>query len=105
MAYKTGTRDYIKFYEKAIIAGGISGSCDMFLNYSLPIGNIGAIITGLAMGVFVGTLAMSLSEVMNVFPVFMKRGKFTKCLSFFVLVVALGKLTGSLIYAVFPNFY
>ena len=105
MAHRTGTRDHIKTYEKAIIAGGIWGSTDMFIKYTIPIGDIGAVITGLSMGIFVGTLAMSLSEVMNVFPIFMKRGQFTKCLSAFVLVVALGKLTSSLIYVMLPSFY
>jgi len=105
MAYRTGTRDSIKTYEKAIIAGGVWGSTTLYLNYNLPLANAGAIITGIAMGVFVGTLAMSLSEVMNVFPIFMKRGQFTKCLSVFVLTVALGKFISSLIYVMLPNFY
>ncbi len=105
MAHKTGTREYIKFYEKAIIAGGILGSTDLYMKYRLPLGDVGAIVTGLAIGAFVGTLAMSLSEVMNVFPIFMKRGQFTKCLSIFVLVLALGKFTGSIMYMMFPNFY
>lgn len=104
MAHRTGTRDYVKIYEKAIIAGGIIGSVDLFAKLSLPLGDAAAVITGLSMGVFIGALAMSLSEVLNVFPVFMKRGKFTKCLSVFVLTIALGKLSGGLIYFILPGF-
>lgn len=105
MAYRTKTRDYVKIYEKAIILGGSLGSVDLFFKYSVPLGNVGAAVTGFAVGTFVGILAMALAEVLNVIPIFMKRGKFTKCLSVFVLAMALGKLAGSLSYFVFPNFY
>ncbi len=105
MAHKTGTIDYIKIYEKAIITGGILGSVDLYYKFRLPLGSFGAVAVGLAMGVFVGVLAMALAEVLNVIPVFMKRGKFTKCLSVFVAAMALGKLTGGLIYYTIPNFY
>lgn len=105
MAYKTKTRDYVKLYETAIILGGIIGSTDLFMKYSLPVGDIGAVVTGTAIGIFVGALAMSLAEVLDVMPIFMKRGSFTKGLSAFVLIIALGKCAGALIYFLLPNFY
>ena len=105
MAYKTHTRDYVKLYETAIILGGILGSTDLYMKYFIPLGDIGAVFTGTAVGIFVGALAMSLAEVLDVIPVLMKRGRFTKGLSLFILVTALGKLTGALIYFILPNFY
>lgn len=56
------------------------------------------IIFGLFSGIFVGCLALAIAEMLNTIPVFARRIGFRHGLGIAVLSVALGKLTGSLIY-------
>ncbi|MCI8341997.1 MAG: stage V sporulation protein AB [Firmicutes bacterium] len=104
LAQKTGTEKYITVYEDAITLGGIFGCTNMFVSYFIPVGDIAAAIIALAIGVFVGSLAVSLAEVIDVVPVFMRRVRLTKGLSLFLLALALGKLTGSLMNFFNPAF-
>lgn len=104
MAQYTSTQKYLPVYEDAIIFGGIWGATATFVNYYIPVGTIGAIIIALAIGVFVGALAVSLAEVLNVIPVFARRARLTKGIKAIVLALALGKCTGSIIYFFMSNF-
>ena len=61
-------------------------------------------IAAAAIGVFVGSLAVSLAEVINVVPIFMRRARLKQGLSFFLLALAAGKLIGSLVYFFVPAF-
>lgn len=56
------------------------------------------ILIGLFAGIFVGCLSIALSEVLDGIPIFARRISFKKGLSIAVLAIALGKITGSLIY-------
>ena len=104
LAQKTKTEKYIMIYEDAITLGGIFGCTTMFLKYYIPIGNAAAVIAAAAIGVFVGSLAVSLAEVINVVPIFMRRARLKQGLSFFLLALAAGKLIGSLVYFFVPTF-
>ena len=104
LAQKTQTQEYIKLYETAIIAGGIFGTVVGLFNVYIPIGIFAAVV-GLAIGIFYGVLAMSLAEVLNVIPILTRRGRIQQGMFFFVLAIALGKLCGSVLYAIVPGFY
>ena len=104
-AQKTRTQAHCKFYESAIALGGIFGTIAGIAQLRLPIGAIGAIIISLGVGIFYGSLAMSLAEVLDVMPIFMRRGRVQKGIFFFVLAIAMGKLIGSLLYFLIPGFY
>ncbi|MEA5085182.1 MAG: stage V sporulation protein AB [Lachnospiraceae bacterium] len=104
-AQKTGTQNKIMIYEDAIIIGGILGCLEMFIDYSYNISVfIGAMIA-FFVGIFVGSLAVSLAEIIDVVPIFMRRARLTNGLSIFVLALALGKMFGSLAYFILPKFY
>lgn len=105
LAQKTGTQDKINFYEDAIVLGGILGCVETFADIPLPIGTIFAAIIALSIGVFMGSLAVSLAEIIDVMPIFMRRARLTKGISIFVLALAAGKFFGSLIYFMLPNFH
>jgi len=105
LAQKTKTAEYIKWYESAIVLGGIFGTVSGLFNLFIPIGRPLVILVGLCIGIFYGVLAMSLAEVLNVIPILTRRGRVQKGMFFFVLAIALGKLTGSLLYALVPGFY
>ena len=53
---------------------------------------------GLFAGVFTGCWAMALAEILNVFPIFMRRARLVRYLTVFVLMVALGKGIGELFF-------
>lgn len=56
------------------------------------------LIFGVFSGIFVGCLALAIAEMLNTIPIFSRRIGFRHGLGFAILAVALGKLTGSLIY-------
>ena len=97
MAQKTNTEGYIMFYENAIIYGGIFGSLLMMFNFYLPIGYLSA-VPALAIGVFIGAIAVSIAEILDVVPVFMRRASLKTGLGIFITSIALGKLFGSMVY-------
>ena len=104
-AQKTRTQRYCRYYETAIALGGIFGTVAIFTQMKIP---LGAIILGalsLCVGIFYGALAMSLAEVLDVFPIMARRGRVKRGMFFFVLAMALGKLTGALMYFLIPGFY
>jgi stage V sporulation protein AB len=104
-AQRTKTQKYIPLYEDAILIGGVFGTTTMFIDYSIPIGNFFAGFFGFAAGVFYGCLAISLTEVINVIPIFLRRARITKGLPIMITGIALGKLLGSLIYFLVKGFY
>ena len=105
MAEKTKTLDKIMMYEEAIIFGGIAGTLTLYINFYIPLGAVVAAIFSLCIGVFFGELAVSIAEVLNVFPIFMKRLKLKGCISAIVMSFALGKALGSIMYFLIKGFY
>ena len=104
-AQKTQTEAYCRIYESAIALGGIFGTAAGFWQIRLPFGSIVAVILSLCIGIFYGSLAMSLAEVLDVIPIMARRGRVQRGLFFIVLAIALGKLVGALIYFLVPGFY
>ena len=93
---RTGTKR-IFLYETLIILGGIWGNVSDI--YEIPIGfggNIVLGIFGLASGLFVGCLVMSLAETLKVLPVMNRRIGLAVGLQYVILSVALGKLVGAI---------
>lgn len=105
MSEKTKTVDKIPLYEEVVSIGGIFGTLLLFLDLYLPIGKILVIFFSLCIGIFFGELAVSLAEVLNVFPIFMRRFRFKRGISVFMVAVALGKCFGSLLYFIIEGFY
>ncbi len=103
MAQRTSTEKNIVTYENAIILGGILGSLTMVFDFKIPLGII-SVIPSFGIGVFVGAIAVSIAEVLDVVPVFMRRASLKKGLELFVWAIALGKTTGALLYFIFPYF-
>lgn len=56
---------------------------------------------GLFSGIFVGGWILALAEIVNIFPILTRRIGLTKGLSLVVIAIALGKMSGSLIYFYF----
>lgn len=105
MAWRTGTRQYVRFYEDVIVLGGVWGTTAMFVEYRLPPLWWLIIAVALLEGIFVGVLAMALTEVLNVMPILMRRARLTQGIQWIILSFALGKVFGSLFYYLVDGFY
>ena len=101
MADKTKTAKHVRIYETAIILGGIWWNLFWIFSIDIPFGaNFSQgfqVIMGLAQGVFVGCLAVSLAEALNGTAIFSRRVKLKMGLSVVVLSIALGKVVAALI--------
>ena len=88
---KTRTNRHIFLYETVIIIGGVLGNVSDL--YEFPL-----LIYGLAVGIFVGCLVMSLAETLKALPVISRRIHLAVGLQYLILSIGLGKLIGSLVY-------
>lgn len=50
------------------------------------------------MGIFVGGLIMSLAEVLDVFPILLRRGRIQSGIPWMVLSIGIGKMLGAYLY-------
>lgn len=69
-ADRTHTGEHVMLYEDAIVVGGI----------------------------FTGCWAMALAEMLEVFPIFVRRVKLVQCIPWVILGTALGKTAGALLF-------
>ena len=105
MAARTNTPECVIIYEEAIIWGGIFGATTIVFNWHLQAPAFVIAALGLAAGVFIGVLAMSLAEVLDVLPILAKRLALKGGLFCLVLAIGLGKMAGSLLYFIITGFH
>ena len=99
-ADRTHTGDKVMLYEECTALGGILGN--LFFMYQIPIphGEILLPVFGLFSGMFVGCWSMALAEILNIFPIFIRRVRILKAIPWLIVGMAFGKGAGSLIYYV-----
>ena len=85
-------------YEDAIVVGGILGNLLFVFKIHIPGGGWILPIFGLLAGIFTGCWAMALAEMLEVFPIFVRRVKLVQCIPWVILGTALGKTTGALLF-------
>lgn len=97
-ADRTHTGDKILLYEDAVVVGGVLGN--LFLIFEIQLQNMGWILPvfGLCAGIFTGCWAMALAEMLQIFPIFIRRGKLIRAVPWIILATAVGKGIGSLIF-------
>ena len=95
----TRTARHVSLYEWSVILGGTAGNLIFLLQPSLPGKEIlEAAAAGLFMGIFVGGLIMSLAEVLDVFPILLRRGRIQSGIPWMVLSIGIGKMLGAYLY-------
>ncbi|RDY31416.1 stage V sporulation protein AB [Lachnotalea glycerini] len=94
-ADRTHTAKYLLWYENSAILGGIIGNIIYIYHIRFPGKVITLAVFGCCSGIFVGCMVMALAEILNVIPIFTRRVKLAKGLSFIIISIALGKITGS----------
>lgn len=96
-ADRTRTGDKVLIYENAVALGGITGSFLFIFKVGMPFAYVFMPLIGLSAGIFVGCWAMSIAEVINIFPVLIRRIKLVEYVKYIVICIALGKGAGMLI--------
>lgn len=105
-ADRTHTGEHILLYEDSVALGGIIGNLVWIYEWSVPLsiagylGEFAALFFGLFSGIFVGCWAMALAEMLDVFPIFIRRFKVIKYVPYMILAVAAGKFVGAVVYFV-----
>lgn len=96
---KTKTVKDTMLYENMVILGGILGNIvSVFENLTVPGGTAMLWIYGLCAGVFEGCVAITLAEILHVFPILFQRTKIKHGLSWVIFSFAIGKTAGALYY-------
>ena len=98
LADRTHTADHILLYEDSTALGGIAGTLMLLFHIQLPFVSWIMPISGLLAGIFVGCWSMALAEILNVFPIFIRRVKLLRYIPYLIAGMALGKGIGSLIF-------
>ena len=94
----TRTAHHVRVYEWSVSLGGTAGNLIFLLQPSLPGKEILEAAAGLFMGIFVGGLIMSLAEVLDVFPILLRRGRIQSGIPWMVLSIGIGKMLGAYLY-------
>lgn len=91
------TAKRVRYYEDAILLGTVAGTILTVFDVKFPAGAWILAVGGLFMGIFVGGWIMALAEIINVFPVYCRRLGITKGMSWIIIAMAAGKISGSLL--------
>ena len=94
----THTADRILLYEDFTILGAVAGNVLQLYEPSLVVGKIGLAVYGLGAGMFLGAWILALAEMVDVFPIAIRRLKIKVGVPWIILTVAVAKICGSLLY-------
>ena len=89
-ADRTHTGDCVLLYEESIALGGIFGNLFYLFPVTIPYGQIFVPIFGVFGGIFVGCWAMTLAEILNIFPIFIRRVKILRAIPYIIAGIAFG---------------
>lgn len=95
-ADRTHTGEHIFLYEDSVALGGMLGNIFWVYHLSIPGGSLLLLVFGIFAGIFVGCWSMALAEILNVFPIFIRRVKIIKCIPYLIAAMAVGKESGRL---------
>ncbi len=88
--------EWMNHYQASVIIGAMLGTYLTFTEWTLNIPVLILGFWGLLHGIFIGMLAAALTEVLNVFPILMKRLGIDKELLWLLMAIVIGKIAGSL---------
>ncbi|MCI8293021.1 MAG: stage V sporulation protein AB [Hespellia sp.] len=97
-ADRTHTGNHVMLYEDSIALGGILGNLVFIYQLPIPFGRILLPVFGILAGVFVGCWSMALAEILNVFPICVRRTKLLRYVPWFILAMAVGKGVGAALF-------
>ena len=98
LAQKTRTTQFIKFYEEVIVFSGLWGASTIMFTYNFTLHPIFIVVFFLCSGMFIGAMAVSITEVLDVIPIVARRTKTADALKYFMFAIGLGKGIGTIFY-------
>ena len=100
-ADRTRTAKNILLYEDSIAFGGIITNILYIFRIRVPFAEVFLPMFGFFSGIFVGCWALALAEILNIFPIFIRRIKLVKAIPYIIMGLLLGKGIGSFLYFVY----
>lgn len=97
-ADRTHTGKHILLYEDAVALGGILGNVCYIYQFHISKPGFWLPLFGIFAGIFTGAWAMALAEMLNVFPIFVRRIKLVRCIPWAILGMAMGRGMGALVF-------
>lgn len=94
----THTADRILLYEDMTMLGAIAGNVVQLYQLDIPVGSVGLIFYGLFSGMYLGGWILALAEMVDVFPIVIRRLKLTCGVPVIIVSIAVAKILGSLIF-------
>ncbi|MCD7813291.1 MAG: stage V sporulation protein AB [Lachnospiraceae bacterium] len=92
------TARQILWYEDAIFLGAMAGDVVTLFDFKLAGGAWMLVPAGLFIGIFIGGWIMALAEIVDIFPVYSRKLGISQNVSWLVIALAAGKVTGSLLF-------
>lgn len=86
----------MKTYTASVVIGTLVGTYLSFTTLTLNLPNLFLVVWGLYHGMFIGMIAAALTEVLNVYPIIVKRIGLSNYILFFIMAIVFGKIVGSL---------
>lgn len=93
----TNSHRYIRAFEWSLVMGALFFTLIDFFAWGARLPYLVTSVYGLVAGIFVGTLAAGLTEVLNVFPILAKRLNVDGKLLYLLMAMVFGKVTGSIL--------
>lgn len=97
-ADRTHTGEHVLLYEDSVALGGILGNLVFIYQIGIPGGQYLIPVFGLFAGIFAGCWAMALAEIINVFPIIIRRARLVRCIPYIILGMAVGRGLGALLF-------
>lgn len=97
-ADRTHTGRHVLFYETCVAVGGSLGNIFMIYRIPLELGYVPLALFGLLAGIFSGCWAMALAEILNMFPILIRRIRLIKCIPYIIVSLAIGRGLGALLF-------
>lgn len=97
-ADRTHTGSKVLLYGDAIVVGGTLGNLVSVYQPKLLLGPWFLIVFGIFSGIFVGCWAIALAEILNVFPIFIRKVKIIRYVPYVILMLAIGKGIGAFVF-------
>ena len=97
-ADRTHTGSKVLLYGDAAVVGGILGNVASIYQPRLLLGSWFLVVFGIFSGIFVGCWSIALAEILNVFPIFIRKAKILHYVPYVILMLAVGKGIGAFIF-------
>lgn len=89
----------------ASLLGVVIGTIFYIWDIYVPLPKVVIALFSLALGVFIGCLAVALAEILNVIPITKSRLKLKRGVYLLILSFGIGKMIGTLFYYLYPGFH